>query len=229
MRAFVIAIRDNPYSLETAARCVASARQHECNLVIARSDAVTPDDFVGHSTLYGYPVEGETMQGPYGMELTGYRCSDPKLKAACTLSHAALWKEAVRNREPVLILEHDAVFIRSFDPDGLEIRDGDIVGINDPRGATRRGREYHEKITAKPAGIRRADGVNHEGETCPDGLAGNSAYIITPEAALKALGYMETFGIWPNDAILCKQFFPGRLFTLFPYATKVVQEKSTTT
>ena len=72
------------------------------------------------------------------------------------------------------------------------------------------------------------DGVNTSDENVPDGLAGNSAYIITPSAAKKASELQSTIGIWPNDALLCKQLFPKKLKSYYPYITRVNQLKSTT-
>ena len=39
----------------------------------------------------------------------------------------------------------------------------------------------------------------------PQGLAGNSAYIIKPEAARQLIDLVKIHGLWPNDAIMCKQ------------------------
>ena len=111
----------------------------------------------------------------------------------------------------------------------IEIEDGDIVMINDPRGATRRGQLYHENIIRWDKGLNTIDGVNTSDENVPDGLAGNRAYIITPSAAKKASKLQSSIGIWPNDALLCKQLFPKKLKSYYPYITRVEQKKSTTT
>jgi hypothetical protein len=73
------------------------------------------------------------------------------------------------------------------------------------------------------------EGVNTSDENVPDGLAGNSAYVITPAAAKKASKLQSSIGIWPNDALLCKQLFPENLKSYYPYITKVEQRRSTTT
>lgn len=63
----------------------------------------------------------------------------------------------------------------------------------------------------------------------PQGLPGNSAYLITPMAAKKLVDkiHNET-GLWPNDAVMCNQFFPDMLYCAYPYYTKVQGNKSTT-
>lgn len=62
----------------------------------------------------------------------------------------------------------------------------------------------------------------------PQGLAGNSAYLLTPLAAKDLIEKTHEIGIWPNDALICKQFFNNMLFTAYPYYTKVQGNSSTT-
>lgn len=227
MKAFVITLFNDKYSLASAENTLKTARQMNDNLHIEMVRAVTPDKI--KDSTYSYPKEGETSTYE-GMTLTGYKAKDVGKKVACSLSHMYLWNKCVEMDEPIMILEHDAVFTRKFRLGKLldAIEDGDIVMINDPRGATRRGTVYHENIIRWDKGLNTIDGVNTPDENVPDGLAGNSAYIITPSAAKKAIELQSSIGIWPNDALLCKQLFPRQLKSYYPYITKVNQLKSTT-
>ena len=63
----------------------------------------------------------------------------------------------------------------------------------------------------------------------PQGLAGNSAYIIKPYFAEKLLNKLKQKGGWPNDALMCKQFFPYHLKVVYPYYTTLQGVPSTTT
>ena len=63
----------------------------------------------------------------------------------------------------------------------------------------------------------------------PQGLAGNSAYIIKPAFAKKLIDKLKEKGGWPNDSLMCKQFFPDQLKVVYPYFTKVQGIQSTTT
>ena len=47
-----------------------------------------------------------------------------------------------------------------------------------------------------------------DSQSVPQGLAGNSAYIIKPEGAKQMLELVDRYGLWPNDAIMCRQLFP---------------------
>ena len=61
----------------------------------------------------------------------------------------------------------------------------------------------------------------------PDGLAGNSAYVIHPEAAYEMMSLFRVYGVWPNDATMCIQLYP-ELYELYPFVTRVESKQSTT-
>jgi len=54
----------------------------------------------------------------------------------------------------------------------------------------------------------------------PQGLAGNSAYIIKPAGAKAVLDATKEHGLWPNDAIMCKQII-NNLGVTKTYYTRV--------
>ena len=62
----------------------------------------------------------------------------------------------------------------------------------------------------------------------PQGLAGNSAYIIKPAGAKQMIELVDEYGLWPNDAIMCKQLVKG-LGVTKKFYTKVQRTRSTTT
>jgi GR25 family glycosyltransferase involved in LPS biosynthesis len=137
------------------------------------------------------------------------------------MSHFRLWEECVRLDEPILILEHDAVFIRAlpdFEFDG-------ICQVNDPRGATPRGGWWSDRMAERGPGVFPKTRVLEHPR--PDGLAGNSAYVIKPWAAQELIGACRKYGLWPNDAIMCVQLFPY-LQEHYPFITRVEQIVSTT-
>ena len=63
--------------------------------------------------------------------------------------------------------------------------------------------------------------------TIPQGLPGNSAYIIKPSGAKKMLDLVKEFGAWPNDALMCKQLIQSIASSKI-YYTKVQGTPSTT-
>ena len=62
----------------------------------------------------------------------------------------------------------------------------------------------------------------------PQGLAGNSAYIIKPTGANHLIGLVKEYGLWPNDAIMCRQLVTG-LGVTKKFYTNTQKLKSTTT
>ena len=69
---------------------------------------------------------------------------------------------------------------------------------------------------------------NSQEPPLPMGIAGNSAYIIRPFAAKELLKTTKELGVWPNDAIMCKQLFPW-LRVVYPYYSTTQRNVSTTT
>lgn len=182
-----------------------------------------------------------------GIYKRAYSAKDWRKVAACTISHMRLWQHCIDINEPILILEHDAYFredmkyfsYRKIVSSGQKENSGSsmqwtggICGINDPRGTTRKAGIFDSKVRSQlkgHPGLTMAPYVDEPGDLpLPNGLAGNSAYIIKPWAAKKLLEKTAEVGIWPNDALMCKQFFPW-LQVLYPYYTVVQNTPSTTT
>ena len=92
-----------------------------------------------------------------------------------------------------------------------------IYGINNPIGATRKAREFKELVSKSNKEVTYVPWIDDM--SVPQGLAGNSAYIITPEGAKKMLQLVDEFGLWPNDAIMCRQLVPQLGVTTKFYTT----------
>ena len=159
-----------------------------------------------------------------GLHHFPYTTRSLDLKVACFLSHYAIWQACVTEDETFLILEHDAVFIRAL-PD---ITLNGICQINDPAGATRKGKWWSDQMRKRGGEGLFMKTVVPSDKNIPDGLAGNSAYLIRPWAAQFLIQKTHELGIWPNDGLMCRQLFPG-LQEYYPFITRVEQESSTTT
>jgi hypothetical protein len=153
-----------------------------------------------------------------GLQFHRYGGGDARV--GCALSHYLLWRRCAAGSDPVLILEHDAVFI-------APLPDIDFMGIcqiNDPRGATPKGDWWSDQMAIRGTGVFPKTYVLNDPR--PDGLAGNSAYMIKPEAAQHMVDLAHRVGLWPNDALMCRQLVD--LQELYPFVTRVKQEQSTT-
>ena len=227
MRAFIICDIENPVSINAANRCMDSLHNSDVNVKYIQQtcpETLKEDRKQFGSIKWSYPLNDFRKVDESGMTLRGYRAQSLQKVFACTISHARLWLQSVELQEEIMILEHDALFTRKFTPFEWE---GGVCGLNDPRGATHSAQLFHEKVS-KNKGIQNTPWVKDE-LAMPQGLAGNSAYIIKPAFAKKLIDKLKEKGGWPNDSLMCKQFFPDQLKVVYPYFTKVQGIQSTTT
>jgi GR25 family glycosyltransferase involved in LPS biosynthesis len=229
MKAYAITIRGNTVSEAGYEQLVESSKAVGNNFNINRFEAITPDyvdmTLEGQKIKWNYPWVGKEIDMASGLTKSAYKTKNPKARVACALSHYLLWKTCVNLSEPVLVLEHDAIFTQAVD---FDINDAGffIVGINNPLGATRKARDFYNTIVQNPKWIQPVPSIdNHD---VPQGLAGNSAYILKPIGAQKMLDIVKQYGLWPNDALMCKQLLP-RIGVTKKFYTTVQGLKSTTT
>ena len=238
MKAYIITMSDRGHSLSMAKKLKESILETNSALEIKHFEAVQPPQLYKHNVdifrdfiPWKYPQEDTQNHLDFstGLFLKAYKALDQKRVMACALSHMKLWKKSVDDNETIVVLEHDAVFDRKFDPnDLLWDKTWGVIGHNDPRGNTRKGQLFHN-IASANEGIQVVPSIdNTEEPPLPMGIAGNSAYIIRPYAARELLEKVKTLGMWPNDAIMCKQLFPW-LRVVYPYYTNTQENTSTTT
>jgi len=225
MKAYIIILPKLPVSVAAADRCIKSA-----NIPIEKFEAINPDNAEKLMRNYGiqwnYPWKGEEYDMKAGVKKSAYHTTNPLKRVACFLSHYTLWKKCKDLDEPIMVLEHDAIFIKPFDDTAFMKAECDIISMNDPRGATRKALEYHDKLQHGHQTIQRVPTIDDL--MIPQGLPGNSAYIIKPTGAEKVLQLVKEFGAWPNDALMCKQLIQS-LAASKVYYTKVQGTPSTTT
>lgn len=219
----MITLKGHAYSEGKARRCIATAEKVG-GIHVERFDAV--DRWHAQDTLRFYGLTWTWANGntsPARCRHTGLQqrpYGNLESKIGCAMSHFTLWEKCAELDEPILILEHDAVFLRP-------LADVDFIGlcqVNDPDGATPRGAWWSAKMAARGPGVFEKTPVFPD--DVPDGLAGNSAYLIKPFAARELMETVRDIGVWPNDATMCRQLFPY-LQELYPFVTKVQQEVST--
>jgi hypothetical protein len=219
VKAFVITLANHAYSEFVAQRCIRTAAEVG-GITVERFVATGSDDAELEMQRHGlrWTWNGRCQftglrQPPYGGD---------KARIGCAMSHFRLWMRCVELDEPILILEHDAVFVRPFP----EFQFRGICQINDPAGATKRGQWWSDEMMKRGThGVHQKTKVLED--DIPDGLAGNSAYVLKPFAARELIKAYRELGVWPNDATMCRQLFPY-LEEYFPFITRVEQTMSTT-
>lgn len=231
MKAYVITIEGNEISETASQHCIESSWRVKNEFPIERFDAIVPSEVKAlmqhrYNIEWNYPWEGEVLDFATGLAKKAYPTRNKDARIACALSHLALWEQCFDEREPILVLEHDAIFTKKLPYESLLKSRYGIIGINEPFGATRMATVFHRMVQeskTEVANVPRIDNIN-----IPQGLAGNSAYIIKPWAAEEMLELVNEYGLWPNDALMCYQLFP-LLGVSKTYYTKVQRTASTTT
>ena len=228
MKAVSIVIKDNAVSELGYSRLVESSKSVDNYFDIVRCDAITPDKVDNFMEISGikwnYPWEGEVVDFATGLKKSAYKTVNPKARMACACSHYSLWQESSTTNTTMLILEHDAYFTNKIDFDPKDVK-AEILGINNPLGATRKSQLYYDMIMESAASYQLAPWIDNV--YVPQGLAGNSAYIIKPSGAKHLIELVKQYGLWPNDAIMCRQLVP-RLGVTRKFYTNIQGLKSTT-
>ena len=229
---YSIVVRDNETSERGFVKLVQSSLEVDNEFDIERFDAAIPKDVSKYmredlaGIQWTWPWQQPERCLATGLTKYPYPTTTPHKRIACFISHFLLWKKCLDSKIPILILEHDSKFIKKLDMNILN-NDYDIIGINSPIGATRKQREYNNIIqTNKPdivVPVPRIDEFD-----IPQGLAGNSAYIVKPAGAKSLIDKVREIGAWPNDALMCYQNIK-RLGVSTTYYTQVQGLPSTTT
>ena len=230
MIANVITLMEDNKSFLGATNLIASSKKLKNDFEIIHFNAVTPNVVKRVMTEYrvtwNYPWQGGIIDIQSGLTKHAYQTKDPNKRMACSMSHYILWKQCFDSNESMLIFEHDSIFIKQLDTSLLERSTFDIVGLNDPRGATRKSNIYYNSIQQNERKIQPVPNI--DAFNIPQGLAGNSAYYITPNGAKSMIDAVNQYGMWPNDALMCKQLIKNMGVTKTFY-TRVQGLGSTTT
>lgn len=229
---YAIVVYGNETSEAGFKRLLESSDKVDNEFDIRKYAAVTKDTAKYTLEMFGvewnYPWEGEVLDFGSGLVKKAYPTKDREKRIACAMSHYSLW-HAVRNQNtPAIILEHDAEFINKIDIEELLESPYTITGLNDPRGATRRSQQFYNAVQANNQTFQPVPVIDDL--KIPQGLAGNSAYFITPIGARQLIELVDMYGLWPNDAIMCRQLLGKHAIGVTrKFYTKVQGLPSTTT
>lgn len=230
MIAYCIVVEGNQVSEKGYENLVNSSKGVSNKFKILRFNAITPDNveqIMEESDVeWNYPWEGQVTDFSTGLTKKAYPTKNPLKRMACSMSHFNLWQMAYELNEPILILEHDSMFTNPLDFDIIDTR-FKILGINNPLMATRKAHDYYEKIINSYDAFQYAPYIDDDVKV-PQGLAGNSSYIVSPQGAEKLISLTYNYGLWPNDAIMCRQLVDG-LGVTRKFYTRVQGLPSTTT
>lgn len=229
MKAYCITMKDHKISEKGFSDLQKSSRDVNNNFEIEKFDAIIQDNVRRYMDermlVWNYPWTGSYIDSDTQLRKTAYGTRIKERRMACSMSHFILWENCVKDNIPYLILEHDAIFIHKLNYENILNSHYGIVGLNDPHMATRLYDKFNIVVKNNPNELQDVPIIDKM--DVPQGLAGNSAYIIKPESAKYMIGLCYKHGLWPNDAIMCKQLVPNMGVTK-TYYTKTQQLGSTT-
>ena len=231
MKSFAIVVKDNNISESGYLELKESYDKYGHEEGIEPHYAVELDKVENFASANGlewnYPWEGQQTDLKTGLIKTAYPTADKRRRMSCFMSHWYLWQKCVKLDETICILEHDARFIKKL-PSERTFKNSkyDIIGINDPSMATRKSKLYHDKILEGTQFFQPVPTIDEF--NIPQGLAGNSAYVIKPIGAKIMLQLSQEHGMWPNDALMCKQLI-STIGVTRNFYTRVQGLRSTTT
>ena len=116
MKAFVITLRGNKYSNSVADRCMQSASKFGLKVQkyfgVDVGDAYKVMESHGLKWTWAGPKNDTAQMCPITkLYMFPYKTDDIRKKIGCSMSHFLLWTKCVEMDEPILVLEHDSVFL----------------------------------------------------------------------------------------------------------------------
>ena len=172
MEAYAIVIAGHEVSEQGYTNLEASSKKVKNSFEIKKFDAIIPKMartvMSGNGIRWKYPWEGQETDIKTGLIKSAYPTANRNTRIACALSHWLLWHKCLTKDEPLLILEHDALFVAKLDYDKIINSKYDIVGINSPAAATRKAHEFHDKVQATHALIQPVPTIDEFNVACPE-------------------------------------------------------------
>lgn len=185
MKSFVIVLKESEHSCKVGQEAIASA-----NLF-----GIYPEI---HSGVLGYNSSLKFKEYGITRFLTRDLIDNPGHQG-CFLSHFELWMKCVKLNQPILILEHDAIFIRELPSNILDQFDG-VLKL-DPFDVFDKTETYLKKVDdslKEPVNIWHQPARN-KWHGVGEFIWGAYGYIIKPEAALNLVLFARRIGAAPTD------------------------------
>ena len=113
MNAYIIYIQDHEDSEKFSDRCLQSIIDTKSDLDVEKFPAITPENM--WEVNYTWPLRKKKKCAKTGLLLSAYKTYDNNKRIAAAQSHYMLWRKCATLGQPILILEHDAIFTKKFD------------------------------------------------------------------------------------------------------------------
>ncbi len=174
---FLITLTNLPPSVQSAERCIESAKRHgeayNLEIVPGTNKFESHDFFIRHGLAWNKEYAETT---------------DPYAGMGCFASHYNLWRRCVEIGKPVMILEHDSVFVDSIP----ELRFRHVIMLGKPY--------FFNHIVSKISRDKKRE-IFHPWRF----LRGTHCYAITPEGAQTLLEKAPRQLLPPVDLFMNKK------------------------
>lgn len=177
MKTFLISLSKNTSSVKSAKQTIQSAKDVGYTEPIEHFEGILPNDWHNHIHHDGNDI------------FHIYR--KPDNVAACFASHYLLWKKCVELNEPILILEHDAIFKQNIPDIDFDM----CITFGRPSYIRPFQMIYEEPIHGVQPLIQ-------------ENFLGHHAYAIKPEAAKIFCEDVESRKLSANDIWISKNIYP---------------------
>lgn len=184
MKAFVITLSNNKDSVKSAEQTRQSAKQVGFKEPIQHFEGILPHQW---RSILPEKNSNFSLMDPK----TGAQFGKPDNIGACFASHYLLWRKCIELNEPILILEHDAIFVDNI-PD-IEFN----MCVNFGRPSHVRPFEIIYKDLKE--GLHSLIQLNYYG---------HHAYAIKPQAAKCFVEDVQTRELIANDMFLDREHYP---------------------
>ena len=211
VKSYVIGIEDDATSMKAAKNCIRSSaivdNPFESEIFPASTPKTVMQEMRAAWLYWNYPWEKTDEYD--GLKRHPYTTKVKAKRMACAMSHIRLWNLAsqLAVNECIIVQEHDSMWLRRLSVPHMETFF--ILGLNDPIGATRRAKVFKNAVRSNREFIQEVPWVDDP--EVPQGLAGNSAYMIDKCGGSRMMDLVNKHGVWPNDALMCKQYLGKRL------------------
>ena len=179
---FIITLTRLPQSAQAAERCIESAKRHgeEPGLeIVSATDKFEALDFFKQHGLTWLHIDDNFKSG-----------KDPLPEMGCFASHYKLWQRCIELNEPIIVLEHDAVFVSPIP----SLRFKHVIMLSKP---------YYQPENIDVLSIMPR--VPKEVFYPMDRLSSGHGYAVTPEGAHRLVAAAHRQLAIPTDAFINKR------------------------
>jgi len=184
MQAYAIVLESSELAQQIFAEAQESAEQYGIELQ-------------PHPAVLGY--NSRPLFEDYGIDrFLNYTIIDKPGHQGCFLSHFQLWQKCVELKEPVIILEHDGIFIRSLPNDVLDHFD-EVLRLDCYQWFKEGYNDQVEASLSKPVAYSRRP-ADYSWHSSGGYYVGAYGYIVKPQGAAKLIAHAQQNGVVCTEA-----------------------------